>query len=201
MAEVNMEPATANRGHITKPDPLENTVFTTAITAPARAPTSPAFGHEAVSDRIRGWSVDAERNQPYVKKLTNVDGSSWGNGELDMASLPWDVSLHTARNEDDSHRTRYGRRAMFTLAWILGGLLLALDSQRDGDGVTTEIARRWIIAGEIGVGDTVWRDIVYPGSRQAACEGISEESLRWDCRIAWGEELTSVASGHRSMKL
>ncbi|KAL2824376.1 hypothetical protein BDW59DRAFT_162480 [Aspergillus cavernicola] len=90
-----------------------------------------------------------------------------------------------------------GRRAVFTLAWILSGMLLALDAQRDGDGVTTEIARRWILRGELGVGDTLWRDIVY--SRRS--EEISEETIRWDCRIAWGEELPAVASGHRSMKL
>ncbi|KAL3457421.1 acyl-CoA dehydrogenase/oxidase C-terminal [Aspergillus heterothallicus] len=90
-----------------------------------------------------------------------------------------------------------GRRAMFTLAWILSGTLLVLDGQRDGDGVTGEIARRWVLQGEIGVGDSVWRDIVYP--RQA--KAIDEESIRWDCRIVWGEELPAVAVGHRSMKL
>ncbi|KAL4865499.1 hypothetical protein BDV12DRAFT_174455 [Aspergillus spectabilis] len=91
-----------------------------------------------------------------------------------------------------------GRRAMFTLAWILSGVLLALDAARDGDAVTGEIARRWVLSGELGVGDTLWRDVVYPRNDS---QGISEEALRWDCRIAWGEELPSVASGHRSMKL
>ncbi|CEN61132.1 hypothetical protein ASPCAL07796 [Aspergillus calidoustus] len=90
-----------------------------------------------------------------------------------------------------------GRRAMFTLAWVLCGILLVLDGQRDGDGVTGEIARRWVLQGEIGVGDTVWRDIVFP--RKAAA--VDEESIRWDCRIVWGEELPAVAVGHRSMKL
>ncbi|KAL2867232.1 putative acyl-CoA dehydrogenase [Aspergillus lucknowensis] len=93
-----------------------------------------------------------------------------------------------------------GRRAMFTLAWILGGVLLVLDAQRDGDGVTGEIARRWVLRGEIGVGDTVWRDIVFPRGEMGA-RGLDEESIRWDCRIAWGEELPAVAVGHRSMKL
>ncbi|KAL3490507.1 hypothetical protein BJX62DRAFT_140673 [Aspergillus germanicus] len=90
-----------------------------------------------------------------------------------------------------------GRRAMFTLAWVLCGMLLVLDAQRDGDGVTREIAMRWVLQGEIGVGDTVWRDIVFP--RRATA--VDEESVRWDCRIVWGEELPAVAVGHRSMKL
>ncbi|KAL2811715.1 hypothetical protein BJX63DRAFT_273538 [Aspergillus granulosus] len=90
-----------------------------------------------------------------------------------------------------------GRRAMFTLAWILCGSLLVLDAQRDGDGVTGEIAQRWVLQGEIGVGDSVWRDIVFPRKHTVA----DEQSIRWDCRIAWGEELPAVAVGHRSMKL
>ncbi|KAL4876493.1 hypothetical protein BJY04DRAFT_231527 [Aspergillus karnatakaensis] len=93
-----------------------------------------------------------------------------------------------------------GRRAMFSLAWILAGLLLVLDVGRDGDKVTGEVARRWVLGGELGVGDMVWRDVVYPrGVGEGA--SVTEETLRWDCRIAWGVELPGVASGHRSMKL
>lgn len=93
-----------------------------------------------------------------------------------------------------------GRRAMFTLAWVLCGALLALDAERDGDGVAGEIARRWILAGEGGVGDMVWRDII---SRPVhASEAIlTDEHLRWDCRIAWGVELPArQVSGHRSFQ-
>ncbi|KAL4960739.1 putative acyl-CoA dehydrogenase [Aspergillus stella-maris] len=91
-----------------------------------------------------------------------------------------------------------GRRAVFTLAWLLSSVLLALDAQRDGDPVMGEIARRWV-AGELGVGDTLWRDIVYPRGTNE----ISEEAIKWDCRIAWGIELppSALGSGHRSMKL
>ncbi|KAF7183261.1 hypothetical protein CNMCM7691_003174 [Aspergillus felis] len=53
-----------------------------------------------------------------------------------------------------------GRRVIFTLAWILMGGLLALDAERDEDEVAVEIARRWILAGEGGVGDTLHRGIV-----------------------------------------
>jgi alkylation response protein AidB-like acyl-CoA dehydrogenase len=92
------------------------------------------------------------------------------------------------------------RRYMFTLAWILSGALLALDSERDRDPVSTEIARRWVLCAEGGVGDMVFHDIVT--SRDAASAASSgEEHLQWDCRIAWGVELpTNRASGHRSLQ-
>ncbi|RMZ38076.1 acyl-CoA dehydrogenase [Aspergillus flavus] len=94
------------------------------------------------------------------------------------------------------------RRVMFTLAWILCGALLALDAERDGDGVTTEIARRWILSGEGGVGDMVWRDIIsVQRTASAGPSSITNEHLRWDCRIAWGVELPAKqVSGHRSFQ-
>ncbi|KAH8423760.1 putative acyl-CoA dehydrogenase [Aspergillus melleus] len=93
-----------------------------------------------------------------------------------------------------------GRRAMFTLAWVLCGALLALDAERDGDGVAGEIARRWILAGEGGVGDMVWRDIINrPVHASQAI--LTDEHLRWDCRIVWGVELPArQVSGHRSFQ-
>ncbi|KAF4241550.1 hypothetical protein CNMCM6805_003824 [Aspergillus fumigatiaffinis] len=90
-----------------------------------------------------------------------------------------------------------GRRVMFTLAWILMGALLALDAERDGDGVAAEVARRWILAGEGGVGDTVHRDIVKPYE----ADGNEKDHASWDCRIVWGQELPEVqVAGHRSLK-
>ncbi|KAA8645140.1 uncharacterized protein ATNIH1004_009357 [Aspergillus tanneri] len=41
-----------------------------------------------------------------------------------------------------------GRQIMFTLAWLVSGILLALDARRDGDEVAKEVARRWITEGE-----------------------------------------------------
>jgi hypothetical protein len=85
---------------------------------------------------------------------------------------------------------------MFTLAWILMGALLALDAERDGDPVAAEVARRWILAGEGGVGDTVHRDIVKPYGPED-----EKDHASWDCRIVWGEELPErQVAGHRSLK-
>ena len=91
------------------------------------------------------------------------------------------------------------RRYMFTLAWILCGILLAIDSERDQDPVSGEIARRWILSAEGGVGDMVFHDIVTV--HKDATEEDGEQHLRWDCRIAWGVELPAIrASGHRSLQ-
>ncbi|KAJ5934058.1 hypothetical protein N7466_003605 [Penicillium verhagenii] len=89
------------------------------------------------------------------------------------------------------------RRYMFTLAWIICGTLLALDAERDQDPVSKEIARRWILKAEGGVGDMVFHDIVT--AQGVFCK--SDEHIEWDCRIAWGIELPSQrASGHRSLQ-
>lgn len=92
------------------------------------------------------------------------------------------------------------RRYMFTLAWIMCGALLALDAQRDQDRVSMEIARRWVISAEGGVGDLVFHDIVTVRSHEAS-DPDGEDHLQWDCRIAWGIELpANRASGHRSLQ-
>jgi alkylation response protein AidB-like acyl-CoA dehydrogenase len=92
------------------------------------------------------------------------------------------------------------RRYMFTLAWIMCGALLALDAERDQDRVSTEIARRWVLSAEGGVGDLIFHDIVIVrDSGTADMDG--EDHLQWDCRIAWGIELpANRASGHRSLQ-
>ncbi|EAW12881.1 putative acyl-CoA dehydrogenase [Aspergillus clavatus NRRL 1] len=93
-----------------------------------------------------------------------------------------------------------GRRVMFTLAWILAGALLVLDAQRDGDAVAGEVARRWVLAGEGGVGDTVFREVVRP-SGEGEEEKKKKNHAQWDCRIVWGMELPEgQVAGHRSLK-
>lgn len=90
------------------------------------------------------------------------------------------------------------RRYLFTLAWILCGALLGLDAERDRDPVSMEIAQRWILNAEGGVGDMVFHEIV----SVPKFEADGENHLQWDCRIAWGVELPAKrASGHRSLHI
>ncbi|KAJ5787917.1 hypothetical protein N7457_002907 [Penicillium paradoxum] len=102
--------------------------------------------------------------------------------------------------QDPAETVADGRRFMFTLVWILSGVLLALDAERDHEPVTTEIARRWVLTAEGGVGDQVFRDIVAVSDGAGATSG-GEDHLQWDCRIAWGVDLPATrASGHRSLQ-
>jgi alkylation response protein AidB-like acyl-CoA dehydrogenase len=91
------------------------------------------------------------------------------------------------------------RRFTFTFAWVLAGTLLALDAERDGDEAATEIARRWILQGEGGVGEFAYRDIAKPYGTPESTPG-SDEHAQLDCKIAWGVELPAGRLfGHRSL--
>ncbi|KAJ6445118.1 Acyl-CoA dehydrogenase [Purpureocillium lavendulum] len=52
-----------------------------------------------------------------------------------------------------------GRQQMFTLGWLISGILLALDAQRDHDDVASEVAKRWILRGRV-----VLVNLSYPAS-------------------------------------
>lgn len=120
----------------------------------------------------------------------------------DALAAAWSTlqARFSTKNKTPSSILADARRYMFTLAWIMCGALLALDAERDQDGVSTEIARRWILSAEGGVGDLVFHDIVtVRDSRTVDADG--EDHLQWDCRIAWGIELpANRASGHRSLQ-
>ncbi|OAQ77920.1 Acyl-CoA dehydrogenase [Purpureocillium lilacinum] len=46
-----------------------------------------------------------------------------------------------------------GRQQMFTLGWLISGVLLALDAQRDSEEIASEVAKRWVLRGEGGFGE------------------------------------------------
>jgi alkylation response protein AidB-like acyl-CoA dehydrogenase len=89
-----------------------------------------------------------------------------------------------------------GRQVMFSISWIISGMLLAHDAQGDGHENAGEIARRWILDGEGGVGDYAFQDVVYSHARR---RDISQKTRSgWDCRIVWDVELpTQAALGYR----
>ncbi|CAG8933676.1 unnamed protein product [Penicillium salamii] len=111
----------------------------------------------------------------------------------------WSTLQARFTSQDPASTVADGRRFMFSLAWIISGTLLALDAERDQDPTTTEIARRWVLSAEGGVGDQGFPDIVANKRLEGASNG--EEHLQWDCRIAWGIDLPAGrASGHRSLQ-
>jgi hypothetical protein len=52
---------------------------------------------------------------------------------------------------------------MFSLAWTISGLLLALDAQRDRDAVALEVSRRWILDGEGLPGEFAFPSVLHVG--------------------------------------
>ncbi|GJN80066.1 hypothetical protein PLIIFM63780_003590 [Purpureocillium lilacinum] len=64
-----------------------------------------------------------------------------------------------------------GRQQMFTLGWLISGVLLALDAQRDSEEIASEVAKRWVLRGEGGFGE-----FVLPGVMHAACDGPEQHT-------------------------
>lgn len=96
-----------------------------------------------------------------------------------------------------------GRQIMFSLAWVMCGTLLVLDAQRDGDALAAEVARRWVLDAEGGVGEFVLADVVHARRRPHASsrgKGSDKERSQWDCRLVWGVELPEGggATGYRA---
>ncbi|KAH8894559.1 acyl-CoA dehydrogenase/oxidase C-terminal [Thozetella sp. PMI_491] len=92
-----------------------------------------------------------------------------------------------------------GRQYMFTLGWLISGVLLAFDAQRDGDAVAREVARRWIIDGEGGYGEFVFQHMISRDRILPATDSLEAERRNWDCRIVWDMDLPSgMVTGHRS---
>jgi hypothetical protein len=89
-----------------------------------------------------------------------------------------------------------GREVMFGLAWVVGGMLLAHDAQRDGNPEAQEVARRWVLHGEGGVGEFVLGDVVAAARRHANVLTL-ENRAEWDCRLVWGIDLKGGVTGYR----
>lgn len=91
-----------------------------------------------------------------------------------------------------------GRRVMFSVAWVVTGLLLTLDAQREHDLVAGELARRWVLNAE-GGGEAVLPDLVQVNSGAQLREEDDNERVKWDCRLVWGVELPAgqAATGFR----
>ncbi|TKA83044.1 hypothetical protein B0A55_00817, partial [Friedmanniomyces simplex] len=92
-----------------------------------------------------------------------------------------------------------GRQLMFSLAWVVSGSLLAHDAQRDGDAIATEVAHRWVLRGEGGVGEYAFPDVVHAASAAGPQPTqTSKDRLSWDCRLVWGVDLPAgAATGYR----
>ncbi|OOQ85925.1 acyl-CoA dehydrogenase [Penicillium brasilianum] len=96
-----------------------------------------------------------------------------------------------------------GRQIIFTLSWLVSGMLLCLDAQRDNDSVAREVARRWVLDGQGVSGEFAFNDLIYQRSALAQDRKPTDrERTEWDCRIVWGVDLPPNASpGYRMAKI
>lgn len=107
-------------------------------------------------------------------------------------------------NEVESHRKDMtvllaeAREVMFSFAWLVSGILLVHDAQRDQDAVAIEVARRWILDGEPSIGEFGLRNVVHGRVRVTSKRMKERERINWDCRIVWGVDLPAdAAAGYR----
>ncbi|KAK5729357.1 hypothetical protein LTR17_011987 [Elasticomyces elasticus] len=136
------------------------------------------------------WIEDAVLAKVKDEDLRRALESSWGILKLRLSDGHGDLGAALAD----------GRQLMFSLAWVVSGALLAHDAQRDGNAAACEVARRWIVRGEGGVGEYAFADVV--GGESIGNRQSNRERLDWDCRIVWGVDLpTDAATGYRSPPL
>lgn len=91
-----------------------------------------------------------------------------------------------------------GRQIMFSLAWVVSGALLAHDAQRDSDAAALEVASRWVLDKEGGVGEYVLPDVIFASKSR---EIDTKQRLNWDCQLVWGVDLPADAAlGYRDTK-
>lgn len=129
-------------------------------------------------------AIDTIRDEEVKRTL----GESWKNLEQLIVRGKADLAASLAD----------GRQIMFTLVWVISGMLLAIDAQRDGERVATEIARRWVVDGEGGVGEFAFPHIVH--SSRARVSITARDRTNWDCRLVWGMDLPENASlGYRAL--
>lgn len=128
-------------------------------------------------------AIDSVRDKEMKQRLREA----WNNLEQIVVRGKGDLASSLAD----------GRQIMFTLVWIISGMLLAIDSQRDHDEIAVEMARRWVIDGEGGVGEFAFPQIVHSSRPRVSVGG--RERTNWDCRLVWAVDLPeNASSGYRA---
>ena len=121
----------------------------------------------------------------------------WNPDLRDTLATSWwtlKQSLQAGKN-DLATALADGRQIMFSLAWIVSGALLCHDAQRDDNATALEVAHRWVLDKDGGVGEFVLHDVVFAANPRKV---DTHERLNWDCRLVWGFDLPSDASsGYR----
>ncbi|KIV79425.1 hypothetical protein PV11_06987 [Exophiala sideris] len=117
----------------------------------------------------------------------------------DALEQSWSEFLRTmnSKRDDMVSALALGRQLMFSLAWIVAGVLLALDAERDENAMATEIARRWVLEGEGNFGEFHLPNVVRVRERVVTVK--DRDKINWDCRLVWGMDLPKgAATGFRA---
>ncbi|KAJ5296159.1 hypothetical protein PENANT_c021G05060 [Penicillium antarcticum] len=92
-----------------------------------------------------------------------------------------------------------GRQIMFTLAWLISGILLAMDAQRDNDNVACEVSHRWVLDGQGVPAEFAFPELIYQRSADQPRVMSDQSRTNWDCLIVWGADLpTDSSTGYRA---
>lgn len=119
------------------------------------------------------------------------------DGDIRSALMQaWAALEQTLRRGQDDLATALadGRQIMFSLVWVVSGMLLAHDAQRDGDSASLEVARRWVLDGESGVGEYILPEVLHATVLARKQRSQGKQRLNWDCRIVWGVDLPEDAA-------
>ena len=120
-------------------------------------------------------------------ELKNALGQAWTEFFRTLDSKSGDIVSALAM----------GRQLMFSLAWIVAGVLLTLDAERDANEIATEIARRWVLEAEGNIGEFHLPNVVKVSERVVAIK--DRDKINWDCRLVWGMDLPEgAATGFRA---
>ncbi|KAI5362107.1 Putative adaptive response protein AidB [Septoria linicola] len=125
--------------------------------------------------------------------ISGIDSGDM-RGKLDEAWSTLSAKLRDGK-DNMSALLAEGREMMFTFAWVVSGVLLAHDAQRDGDQVAVAVAQRWILQGE-GVDGFGCSDVIVPGLETMRGRAGTVE----DCMVVWDVDLPmGSATGHREV--
>ena len=155
--------------------------------------TTNVLSSEVVRHMVNGRNLDAFSEWFEGKVISGVRGQAI----RDVLDAAWKTLKNrlVQGSEDLGVLLSDGRQIMFSLAWLVSGALLAHDAQRDNNWTAVDVARRWILECDGGVGEYAFPDVVL-AKRQAV---DARSRIQRDCRLIWGIELPKdAATGFRA---
>jgi hypothetical protein len=158
--------------------------------------TTNVLASEVVRHLLKGGNLAIFSEWLEIKAIATVQDDEM-KASLSRAWSALKQILQKGRS-DLAYALADGREIMFSLAWVVSGVLLAHDAQRDGDATAKEVAKRWVLDERGGVGEFVLPQVVQAVAAAGKQTAHDRDRTDWDCRIVWDEELPrDAALGYR----